>query len=156
MKDLFLLDEDVVFLNHGSFGATPRAVFDVYQEWQRRLERQPVAFLGRDIGRYLAEAREALAPLVNADPGDSAYVLLTPNMLVNPLPIGSCMFYLDPTLALLQFGPMTVDSQGNASFALPIPNWPSLRGSVAPLQGLILDLAAPSIAFTNALELTLN
>jgi isopenicillin-N epimerase len=41
LRDLFLLDPDVVFLNHGSFGAVPRPVFEVYPEWQRRLERQP-------------------------------------------------------------------------------------------------------------------
>ena len=44
MRDLFLLDPDVVFLNHGSFGATPKPVFAVYQEWQVKLERQPVYF----------------------------------------------------------------------------------------------------------------
>ena len=33
----YLLNPDVVFLNHGSFGATPRAVFDTYQALQRRL-----------------------------------------------------------------------------------------------------------------------
>lgn len=77
MSDLaehFLLAPDVVFLNHGSFGATPRPVFDVYQDWQLRLERQPVQFLGRDIHHYLAEAREALAAFVQADAADLVYV----------------------------------------------------------------------------------
>jgi isopenicillin-N epimerase len=32
-KDLFLLDSTITFLNHGSFGATPRAVFEKYQWW---------------------------------------------------------------------------------------------------------------------------
>jgi isopenicillin-N epimerase len=48
LAKLFLLDPEVVFLNHGSFGATPRAVFEAYQDIQRQLERQPVAFLGRE------------------------------------------------------------------------------------------------------------
>lgn len=74
MRDLFLLDPDVVFLNHGSFGATPRPVFDVYRDWQRRLEWQPVKFLGRDFGGYLAEARAALAPFVNAAADDLVYI----------------------------------------------------------------------------------
>jgi isopenicillin-N epimerase len=47
LRDEFLLDPNVTFLNHGSFGATPRAVFERYQEWQRELERQPVLFLAR-------------------------------------------------------------------------------------------------------------
>ena len=74
IKELFLLDDDVVFLNHGSFGATPRAVFEAYQDWQRRLEGQPVRFLGRDIGEYLAEARGALGQYVNADADDLVFV----------------------------------------------------------------------------------
>jgi isopenicillin-N epimerase len=44
-KELFLLNPDIAFLNHGSFGATPKVVFDKYQWWQRELERQPVEFL---------------------------------------------------------------------------------------------------------------
>lgn len=74
LKQLFLLDDTITFLNHGSFGATPRPVFAVYQDWQRRLERQPVAFLGRDIGGYLAQARAALAPYVKAQADDLVFV----------------------------------------------------------------------------------
>jgi isopenicillin-N epimerase len=57
----FLLDPAVTFLNHGSFGATPKAVFDVYQNWQRELERQPVEFLGRRATYLMAESRALLA-----------------------------------------------------------------------------------------------
>jgi isopenicillin-N epimerase len=64
----------VVFLNHGSFGACPRAVFDVYQEWQRELERQPVEFLGRRARGLLQAARGALGAYVGADPDDLVYV----------------------------------------------------------------------------------
>lgn len=74
MRDLFLLDPDVIFLNHGSFGACPAEVFAVYQHWQRELERQPVAFLGRRANSLLAEAREALAAYLNAAPDDLVYV----------------------------------------------------------------------------------
>ena len=57
----FLLREDVVFLNHGSFGACPRPVFARYQEWQLELERQPVEFLGRTLIETLRAPRIALA-----------------------------------------------------------------------------------------------
>jgi isopenicillin-N epimerase len=91
MRDLFLLDPTVTFLNHGSFGATPRAVFAVYQEWQRRLEEQPVLFLGREIGGHLAEARRALGAYVHADPADLVYVpnaTFGVNVVAHSLPLG--------------------------------------------------------------------
>ena len=59
LRELFLLRPDVVFLNHGSFGACPLPVFEAYQQWQLELERQPVEFLGRRLW-LLREAREAL------------------------------------------------------------------------------------------------
>jgi isopenicillin-N epimerase len=73
-RELFLLRPDVVFLNHGSFGACPRPVFEVYQRWQRELERQPVEFLGRRFAGLMAEARAVLAGYVGADPEDLVYV----------------------------------------------------------------------------------
>lgn len=74
LRDLFLLDPTVVFLNHGSFGATPRPVFEVYQEWQCRLEWQPVQFLGTDIAEYLAAARQSLGTYLNAPADDLVFV----------------------------------------------------------------------------------
>jgi isopenicillin-N epimerase len=74
MKDLFLLRPEMVFLNHGSFGACPAPVFAVYQEWQRALEAQPVEFLGRRGTALLAEARAALAAYVGAEAADLVFV----------------------------------------------------------------------------------
>ena len=62
--DQFQVRSDITFLNHGSFGACPRPVFEVYQEWQRRLEADPVEFLGRRLNGRLDEAREPLAAYV--------------------------------------------------------------------------------------------
>ena len=55
----FLLRDDVVFLNHGSFGACPRPVFETYQRFQLELERQPVAFLGRELTERMRAPRVA-------------------------------------------------------------------------------------------------
>jgi isopenicillin-N epimerase len=74
MRDLFLPDPDVIFLNHGSFGACPRPVFEEYQRWQRELERQPVEFLGRRFNDLMREARTALGDFVGADADDLVYV----------------------------------------------------------------------------------
>lgn len=74
LKEHFLLDPDIVFLNHGSFGATPKPVFEAYQNWQRRLERQPVLFLGRELDGLLLESRIALSEYLNADANDLVYI----------------------------------------------------------------------------------
>ncbi len=74
LRDLFLLRSDVVFLNHGSFGACPRPVFEAYQRWQLELERQPVEFLGRRFNDLMREARQALGAFVGANADDLVYV----------------------------------------------------------------------------------
>jgi isopenicillin-N epimerase len=50
------LDPTVTFLNHGSFGACPKAILDVQRRWQNRLEAQPVRFLGRELEDLLDPA----------------------------------------------------------------------------------------------------
>lgn len=74
MRNAFLLDPDIVFLNHGSFGACPAEVFDVFQRWQREMERNPVQFLGRRSGALLAQAREALGACLGAPADTLAFV----------------------------------------------------------------------------------
>ncbi len=74
LRDLFLLEPGLVFLNHGSFGACPREVFTVYQAWQLELERNPVAFLGRRSAQLLADSRRALANHLGARMEDLVYV----------------------------------------------------------------------------------
>ena len=74
MRDAFLLSPDVVFLNHGSFGACPREVFADYQRWQLELERNPVEFLGRRSADLLRAAREHLAAFVGASAADLVFV----------------------------------------------------------------------------------
>jgi len=74
LKENFLLDSDIVFLNHGSYGATPKPVFEAYQNWQLRLERQPVLFLGRELPGLLHESRSALGEYLNAETDDLVYI----------------------------------------------------------------------------------
>jgi isopenicillin-N epimerase len=76
LKDKFLIDPEVIFLNHGSFGACPRPVFEVYQNWQLELERQPVEFLGRRALTLLAEARSKLGAYLGCEAEE---VVLFPN-----------------------------------------------------------------------------
>ena len=70
----FLLDPEVVYLNHGSYGACPAPVFEAYQRFQRELELNPSQFLGRRFPDLLAEARAALAGFVGARPEDLVFV----------------------------------------------------------------------------------
>jgi isopenicillin-N epimerase len=70
----FLLDPDVAFLNHGSFGACPRPVFERYHAWQRELEREPVDFLARRLPDLLDGARAALADYLGCPAQDLAFV----------------------------------------------------------------------------------
>lgn len=74
LKECFLLDPSIIFLNHGSFGATPKPVFEDYQRWQSRLEQQPVLFLGREYDQLLFESRKKLGEYLNADANDLVYV----------------------------------------------------------------------------------
>ena len=88
--DLFQVRSDITFLNHGSFGACPRPVFEVYQEWQRRLEADPVDFLGRRLNGLLDEARAPLAAYVGTQTDDIVFVenaTLGVNIVAHSLPL---------------------------------------------------------------------
>jgi isopenicillin-N epimerase len=90
LRGEFLLDPDIVFLNHGSFGACPRPVFEVYQRWQFELERQPVEFLGRRQKELLTSARAALASYLHVGQDDVVFlpnVTTALNVVARSLPL---------------------------------------------------------------------
>ena len=74
LRGEFLLDPEIAFLNHGSFGASPRPVFERYQTWQLELEREPVDFLDRRLPALLESARAALAEYVGCSSDDLVFV----------------------------------------------------------------------------------
>jgi len=84
MKDLYLLDPDITFLNHGSFGACPKPVFDAYQNWQRKLENQPVQFMVIDVYEHLALARNKLGAFIGCD-GDDLFFIPNATTAVNTI-----------------------------------------------------------------------
>lgn len=74
LPDAFLLRPDMVYLNHGAFGATPRVVFEEYQRWQLELERQPLEFLDRELEGRLLQARRPLADFLGTQVDRLAFV----------------------------------------------------------------------------------
>jgi isopenicillin-N epimerase len=73
-RTLWPLDPSVTFLNHGSFGACPRAVLEAQARFRDRLEAEPVRFLSRDLEGLLDAARSALGAFVGAAGDDLAFV----------------------------------------------------------------------------------
>ena len=74
MRNEFLLTPDLIFLNHGSFGACPREVLAAQQRWQMEMESNPVEFLGRRSAGLLLQARKALAQAMGASADELVFV----------------------------------------------------------------------------------
>lgn len=68
------LDPDFLTLNHGSYGATPRAVLAAQDGWRRRMEAQPTRFFFRESPAALREAAAALARFLGAEAEDVVFV----------------------------------------------------------------------------------
>lgn len=81
LKELFRLDPHLIYLNHGSYGACPRPVFERYQAWQRELERNPMDFLNARLNDRLAEARAALGAYLHVD-GDNLVYFANPTTAI--------------------------------------------------------------------------
>ena len=65
---LFLLNKDVTYLNHGSFGACPKPIFESLINRQTQLENQPVQFLDQDSQELMLNSRNSLAKFIDCDP----------------------------------------------------------------------------------------
>src|SRR6476660_8116117 len=65
LRSRFMLREGVAFLNHGSFGAVPRGVFEEQERWRRRIEAEPIEMLGRRHAELVEQAKRPLGELLN-------------------------------------------------------------------------------------------
>lgn len=68
------LDPDITYLNHGSFGACPKAVLEKQQRLREQLERSPVGFFARVFEELLDAARMQLAEFVGAAADELVFV----------------------------------------------------------------------------------
>ncbi len=74
LASAFLLDPEIVYLNHGSFGACPRAVLEAQSAHRERVERDAMRFYIYDLWKDIDRSRTALGGLINAAPEDLVFV----------------------------------------------------------------------------------
>jgi isopenicillin-N epimerase len=70
----WMLDSDVLFMNHGCFGARPRAVSEAQQRWRARIEANPVALVDRGRDSLLAPAKATVGRFLGASPGNFGFM----------------------------------------------------------------------------------
>lgn len=73
-RDDFLIRDDIIFFNHGSFGACPKPVFAEYQRWQLELERQPIEFLLRCRESLMSHAIDRIGDYLNVPSDEIVFV----------------------------------------------------------------------------------
>ena len=73
LKSLFMLDPDITYLNHGSYGACPKPIFNSLVKWQKELEYNPTKHLGYDIYELLENSRHSLSNYIHCDKDDIAF-----------------------------------------------------------------------------------
>ena len=84
MKELFLLDPRITYLNFGSFGACPIPIFEAYQKLQLQLEQSPVQFIVHSGMRLLKSSRLHLAAYLGCE-SDSLVLMVNPSYAINTI-----------------------------------------------------------------------
>ena len=79
VRDAMLLDPTQAYLNTGSYGITPKCVFDEVTVLRRRMQQNPTDFLWRTINEPLWRARSSLADYLHVDPKQ---LILTVNVSI--------------------------------------------------------------------------
>ena len=73
-RHLWMLDPDIHFLNHGSFGAVPREVLEVQSRWRDRIERHPVELIDRRMPELLELSLDAAEDFVRGASCQNAFM----------------------------------------------------------------------------------
>ena len=73
-RDEWQLDPKFTFLNHGSYGSTPRTVRAAQDRWRERMEQHPTGFMTYELPTALRAAAAHLADFVGCNGIDLAFV----------------------------------------------------------------------------------
>ncbi len=90
IKQQFLLDPEIVYLNHGAYGACPQPIFDNFQHWQRKLEFEPTQFITKKSKDALLISKQALAAYIGCRQEDF-FFLQNPTTAVNQVIKSLCL-----------------------------------------------------------------
>jgi isopenicillin-N epimerase len=74
LRSLWMLKPGFCFLNHGSFGAMPRIVFDAQTRLRERIEADPIEMIGRRSGGLIDHAKIPIGELLGMKPADFGFV----------------------------------------------------------------------------------
>ncbi len=70
LKSTWWLDQQTVYLNHGSFGPMPRHVYEAQRDLMERCQRQPMNFFLRELRPAWLASRQTLADFVGTSPAN--------------------------------------------------------------------------------------
>jgi len=72
--DLWYLDKNTVFLNHGSFGACPIYLLNKQNQYRQQMESQPLKYFVRDAEEMLYNTKTKLCKFIGANTDDLVFV----------------------------------------------------------------------------------
>ena len=84
IKQQFLLDPEIVYFNHGAYGACPQPIFDDFLHWQRKLEFEPTQFITQKSKEALLISKQALAAYIGCRQEDF-FFLQNPTTAINQI-----------------------------------------------------------------------
>jgi len=73
-KSLWYLNEGLIYLNHGSFGATPKYVLQRFLQLCEQVDKNPMKFYLEDYPALLESSRNKIADFLKAEPKKIVFV----------------------------------------------------------------------------------
>jgi len=74
IRHKWMIEQDCIFLNHGSFGAMPHVVRAAQDRWRSKIEAQPIRFVEHELSPSLRAAAADLAKFIGAQGEDLVFV----------------------------------------------------------------------------------
>ncbi|NUP10631.1 MAG: aminotransferase class V-fold PLP-dependent enzyme [Polyangiaceae bacterium] len=132
----WLLDPNIVFLNHGSFGACPRPVLELQSAIRARIEADPVHFFVDELEAELDVVRHRVGDFVGAAPEDIA-------LLTNATHASNAVF---SSIALSPGDEIVVTNHGYAAVTNAALRWADRAGATVRVADIPLPIRDPSEA----------